>query len=65
MTADQTIAALRAERDAMAQRIAELEARVARLEAQHIPRCAACQGDGQVRRSWGCVPCDSCDGKGY
>ncbi len=30
-----------------------------------LPRCTACQGDGVVRRSFGWVPCDACDGKGH
>lgn len=29
------------------------------------PKCAECNGDGTVRRSFGYIPCDACGGKGF
>lgn len=29
------------------------------------PRCAECGGNGQVSRSFGFIPCEACNGKGF
>lgn len=48
-----------------ADRIEALEAELETMRARPNPRCASCQGSGQVSRSWGFIPCNACSGKGF
>lgn len=69
--ADARVKELEAESARLRERQAEADRVIDRLklalqaERQKPMRCAACNGDGQVSRSYGYIPCDACNGRGF